>query len=69
MKLSDQKLAQSLNDLSKATKMQFLWEIIVRSLISQPSLRRSGKELAFIEKSLRDHWEINETVEHSLSIH
>ena len=51
------KIARPLNDLSKATKNPFLCEILVRSLTN----------LVFIERSLRDHWEINEIVESSLS--
>ena len=66
--LSSQKLARSLNNLSKAMKKLFLWEILVYSLISQPSLLSSGK-FGHTERSLRDNWEIDEIVERSLSVH
>ena len=63
--LGDQKLAQSLNDLSKATKKRFLREILVRSLISQPSLLHGWKNW----RSLTDHWETTGRFMRSLSAH
>ena len=52
--LSDNKLARSLNNLLKAMKKLILWEILVHSLISQPSLLWGGH----IWCSLKDRWEI-----------
>ena len=74
--LSDRKLARSLNDLSKQWKKSFLWEILVCSLITQPSLLWGGK----IWHSLKGRWEIIGRsmrslsapwvlLEHSLGIH
>ena len=52
--LGDQKLAQSPNDLWKAMKKPFLWEILMSSLISKPSLLWGGQ----LWHSLKDGGEI-----------
>ena len=80
--LSDRILARSLNDLSKAMKKSFLCEILVRSLISQPSLLQGVNiwiNWKIPERSLGQgwgHWALLESslsvywvfIEHSLSI-
>ena len=67
--LSDQKWARYLNDLSKATTKNIsVWDPC--ALIDLSAISPSGwKNLTFIERSLRGHWEIDENIEHSLSVH
>ena len=59
--LSNQKLARSLKSNEKAVSVGDPCELVDLSTNSP-----GWKNLAFIERWLRDHWEIDEILEHSL---